>query len=190
MDRREYLKSTAGLTVLGTLPLAGCLGGGTTGTLATYVSDQPGDISDFETCVVTITEVRIKPVEGEPITKSVDNVRADLVKLQGEEQKLINKSELEAGEYEYVHLGISNVDATLKDGSDANVTTAGQAGLKFETFTVEGAQSETFEIRADETASFTADFTPVKQGQTGNYVLKPVADQVTIIYESATTTTA
>lgn len=51
-----------------------------------------------------------------------------------------------------------------------------------------GERSETFEIRGDETASFTADFTPVKRGKTGGYVLKPVADEVTVVYESTTTT--
>lgn len=165
-------------------------GGGNTGTLATYVSDQPGDIDDFESCVVTITEVRIKPADGEPITKSVDSVEADLVTLQGNQQKLVDKSDLAAGEYEYVHLSISNVEATLTGGGSANVMTAGEAGLKFQTFVVEGEQSETFEIRAGETASFTADFTPIEQGKTGRYVLKPVADEVRVVYESVETTTA
>lgn len=165
-------------------------GGGNTGTLATYVSDQPGDIGDFESCVVTITEVRIKPADGEPITKSVDSVEADLVTLQGNQQKLVDKSDLAAGEYEYVHLSISNVEATLTGGDSANVMTAGEAGLKFQTFVVEGEQSETFEIRPGETASFTADFTPIKQGKTGRYVLKPVADEVRVVYESVETTTA
>lgn len=191
MERRTYLKSTAGIAAATTIPLAGCAGGGGgTGTLATHVSDQPGDISDFESCVVTISEVRIKPVEGEPITKSVDDVQADLVKLQGEKQKLVHRSELEEGEYEYVHLGISNVEGTLSDGSDADVDTAGEAGLKFETFTIDGEQSETFEIRSGATTSFTADFTPVKKGQAGGYVLKPVADEVVIVYGEVTATEA
>lgn len=190
MDRRQYLRVAAGSAAVTNLSLAGCLGGGdgTTGTLATYVSDQPGDIGDFQTCVVTITEIRIKPADGEVIRRSVDDVQADLVKLQGEQQKLVDRSALEPGAYEYVHLGISNVEATLKDGSEATVDTAGEAGLKFQTFTVEGERSETFEIRADQTASFTADFTPVKRGKTGRYVLKPVADEVTVTYEGASPT--
>jgi hypothetical protein len=157
--------------------------GESTGTLATHVSDQPGDIGDFESCIVTISEVRIKPADGEAITRSVDDVEADLVKLQGDKQKLIDESELEEGEYSYVHLDVSNVDTTLADGDEANVDTAGEAGLKFQTFTIDGEQSDTFEIRSGETASFTADFMPVKGGQSGRYVLKPVADEVTVTYE-------
>lgn len=189
MDRREYLQSAVGIAAASTLPLAGCTGS-STGTLATHVSDQPGDIGDFESCIVTVSEVRIKPVEGDAITKSVDDVEADLVKLQGDKQQLIDESELEAGEFTYVHLNISSVDATLENGDEANVDTAGNAGLKFETFTVDGEQSDTFEIRSEETTSFTADFMPVKQGQSGGYVLKPVADKVTVVYGNVETTEA
>lgn len=183
MKRRNYLRATAGIAATSTLPLAGCTGGDRgMGTFAAYVSDQPGDIGDFESCIVTISEIRIKPVDGEVITKSVEDVTADLVKLQGDKQQLVNESELAEGEYTYVHVAVSNVDATLEGGETANVDTAGDAGLKFETFTIDGEQSDTFEIRAGETTSFTADFMPVKQGQSGEYVLKPVADEVTVVH--------
>lgn len=191
MNRRNYLKSTAGIAAATTVSLAGCTGGSSgTGTFATYVSDQPGDIGDFESCVVTVSEIRIKPVDGEAITKSVDDVEADLVDLQGDTQQLVDESELDEGEYTYVHLAISNVEGTLENGDQANVDTAGNAGLKFETFTVDGEQTDTFEIRSGETASFTADFMPIKQGQSGGYVLKPVAEEVTVVYRDVETTEA
>jgi hypothetical protein len=95
---------------------------------------------------------------------------------------------LEDGEFTYVHLDIVSVDATLESGDEANVDTAGDAGLKFETFTIDGEQSDTFEIRSGETTSFTADFMPVKQGKSGGYVLKPVADQVRVVYDDVETT--
>lgn len=182
MKRRTFVRSAAGISAI--TAIAGCSGtdGGDTGTFATYVSDQPGDISDFETCIVTITEIRIQPVDGETIMKSVDNVEADLVELQGDKQKLVDESELAEGEYEHVQLAISNVDATLAEGGEATVDTAGEAGLKFQSFVIDGEQSDTFEIRAGETASFTADFTPVKQGKTNRYILKPVADEVRVVY--------
>jgi hypothetical protein len=181
MNRRTFLESTVGIVLIGSL--AGCTGSGeSTGTLATYVSDQPGDIDDFESCVVTITEIRIKPVDGELIRESVDDVQADLVQLQGNARKLVDESELAEGEYEHVHLSISDVDATLAGGGEAMVDTAGEAGLKFQTFVIDGEQSETFEVRAGETTTFTADFMPVKQGQTNRYILKPVADEVRIVY--------
>lgn len=152
------------------------------------MSDRPGDIGDFESLVVTVSEVRIRPADGELVTESVDGVTADLTELRGDAQKLVAESELETGEYEHVHLGISAVEGTLSDGSEASVDTAGEAGLKFQTFVVDGEESETFEIRADETASFTADFTPVEQGGSGSYVLKPVVDEVTVTCDPVTAT--
>lgn len=184
MQRRDYLVATGGV-VAGTA-LAGCTGG-STGTLATQVSDQPGDISDFESCVVTITEIRVKPAsdgedggtatdgedEGER-TLDVDDTDADLVQLQGGEAKLVDEQELETGEYEYLKLQVSNVDATLKDGGDATVDTPGDAPLKF---------NQSFEIREGTRTVFTADFTPVKQGRQNSYVLQPVASETDVSYE-------
>lgn len=183
MQRREYLAAT-GAAVVGTA-LAGCTGG-STGTLATRVTDQPGDISDFETCVVTITEIRIKPAaegddgDGEDEadaedTYDVDDAEADLVELQNGNTKLVGELDVETGEYEYLKLAVSNVDATLENGSDADVSTPGDAPLKF---------NQSFEIRDGERTTFTADFTPVKQGQSGGYVLQPVADGTEVSYES------
>ena len=59
--------------------LAGCTGGsgngsGSTGTLATRVTDRPGDIGDFEACVVTITEIRVAPAAGSEATDAADGV--------------------------------------------------------------------------------------------------------------------
>jgi len=45
-----------------TVGLAGCAGeASATGTLSTAVTDQPGDIADFEFCVGTVTELRLEP---------------------------------------------------------------------------------------------------------------------------------
>lgn len=52
LDRRTYLQAT-GAAALGVAGLAGCVGRAT-GTLATAVTDQPADIGDFESLVVTI----------------------------------------------------------------------------------------------------------------------------------------
>ena len=185
MRRREYLIAASG-AVLGT-GLAGCLGGNgdggsgdSTGTLATRVTDQPGDIADFESCVVTVTEIRVKPSEsgatkdGETATKTeaaeaagaddeemdsdgegearidVDDAEADLVELQDEKTELVSEAELETGEYEYLKLEVSDVDAELSGGGEAEVDTPGNAPLKFD---------ESFEVRAGTRTVFTADFT-------------------------------
>ena len=66
MNRRSYLKQ-AGVAVAAGL-FAGCSGitnsddsEKTYGTLATSVTDQPTDIDDFESCVVTLQGIWIKP---------------------------------------------------------------------------------------------------------------------------------
>lgn len=214
MRRRDYLIAASG-AALGTT-LAGCLGeggDGSSGTLATRVTDQPGDIGDFESCVVTITDIRVKPANGDDeddddeatatrtpadgtATDStatptetraddsdddqgvesydVDDAEADLVELQDGETELVAEQELETGEYRFLQLIVSDVDATLSGGGDASVSTPGNAPLTF---------NRSFEIRADTTTTFTADFTPVKQGATGNYILRPVADGTEVSYE-------
>ena len=205
MERRQYL-AAAGTVALGT-GLAGCLGGNgsgdSTGTLATQVTDQPGDIGDFDSCVITITEIRVKPAGNDEGTTTgttadetgtdeedgddedgegeeridVDDAEADLVQLQDGETQLVSEAELETGEYEHLKLAVSNVDAERSDGGDAEVDTPGNAPLKF---------NESFEVRADTRTTFTADFTPVKRGQQDSYILKPVADGVEVEYESGT----
>lgn len=63
--RRDYLRATAGVAAASAVGLAGCMGSAeATGTLATQVTDQPGDIGDFESCVVTIRGFWVKPHDG------------------------------------------------------------------------------------------------------------------------------
>ena len=59
LDRRSYLQAT-GAAALGTVGLAGCVGRAT-GTLATHVTDQPADIGDFDSLVVTIEGIWLGP---------------------------------------------------------------------------------------------------------------------------------
>ncbi|MDS0277919.1 DUF4382 domain-containing protein [Halomicroarcula sp. S1AR25-4] len=179
MDRRAFLQS--GVAVTGAV-VAGCASDGPTGTLATYVSDQPGDIGDFESCVVSVDEIRVLPAasatgtadhDGDELTFSVSGVTLDLVDLTGEAATLAETVELRTEEYAYLKLGISTVEASLADGGMAMVTTPGNARLKF---------PQSFEIRTGRTTRFTADFTPVARGGTGRYVLKPVAEETTVSY--------
>ncbi|MDZ5809802.1 DUF4382 domain-containing protein [Halorubrum sp. AD140] len=63
LDRRTYLQAT-GAAALGAAGLAGCVGKAT-GTLATRVTDQPADIGDFESLVVTIEGIWLGPEGAE-----------------------------------------------------------------------------------------------------------------------------
>jgi len=181
--------------------LAGCSGsnndGETTyGTLATSVTDQPTDIDDFEELIVTLQGIWVKPAESdgtetETSTESTEEMgsdtddddgrryiefeepqEADLVQLQGSNSQLVDETELETGEYEYLQLDVSGVEGTLTDGSEASVDTPGNAPLKF---------NAAFEIRAEERTTFVADFTPVQRG-TGSYIIQPVASGTTVLY--------
>ena len=72
LDRRSYL-TAAGVAAASTVGLAGCTGtASATGTLATQVTDQPGDIADFESCVVTMQGIWVKPAEGDDTATTTD----------------------------------------------------------------------------------------------------------------------
>ncbi|RQG98584.1 DUF4382 domain-containing protein [Natrarchaeobius oligotrophus] len=181
-DRRTY-PATTGAATTGLIGFAGCLASGETGTLATQVTDQPGDIADFESCPVTIVGMWLGP-EGaqageeedeEPADREYDeSQQADLVDLQGDATQRVDERELDVVSYEFRQLDIDDIDATLEDGPDANVEVPGQAPLTF---------NERFEIREDTRTVFTADFTPVQRGQADGYVLQPVPKGITVEYE-------
>ncbi|WP_416840879.1 DUF4382 domain-containing protein [Haloferax sp. DFSO52] len=183
LNRREFVKSAAGIAAASTAGIAGCMGlaSAKTGTLSTRVSDRPGDIDDFESCLVTLSTIRVKPADGDVKSFDAGETEVDLVDLQGDASALVKDAELETGTYEYLQVEVSGTDAKLADGSDATLEVPGSAPLKFE---------QSFEIRADETTTFTADFTPVKAGNAGKYVLQPVAEEVTVTYESDETAEA
>jgi len=63
VSRRTYLQAT-GAAALGAAGLAGCVGRAT-GTLATRVTDQPADIGDFESLVVTVEGIWLAPEGAE-----------------------------------------------------------------------------------------------------------------------------
>lgn len=212
IDRRTYLQAT-GAAALGTTALAGCMGEAT-GTLATKVSDQPNDIDDFEKLVVEIvgfwlgpagedggteggtesgteggtesgteeateTEAGTDEEGGREYFELDEPQQADLVQLQGEKTQLVDERELAVGEYGYLQLDIGAVNGTLKDGGEPEVDTPGEAPITF---------NEPFEIRENTRTSFTADFTPVKRGQTGKYVIQPVPKEIEVTYSSTEST--
>ncbi|ELZ42057.1 DUF4382 domain-containing protein [Halorubrum tebenquichense] len=71
VDRRTYLRAT-GVAALGSVGLAGCVGRAT-GTLATRVTDQPADIGDFESLVVTVEGFWLGPEGAEPESEGSDD---------------------------------------------------------------------------------------------------------------------
>lgn len=185
VDRRTYL-ATTGTAATGLVGLTGCLGGGSTGTLATQVTDQPGDIEDFESCIVTIVGMWLGTDDAETADGSETADReyyeydepqeADLVQLQDDSTQLVDEREFDTGSYEYLQLDVDGVDATLTDGESAQVQVPGEAPLTF---------NSPFEIRAETRTVFTADFTPVQRSQGGGYLIRPVPDGITVEYEES-----
>ncbi len=186
IDRRTYIAAT-GTATAGLAGLAGCVGDASAGTLATQVTDQPGDIVDFESCVVTIVGMWLGTDDAEAGNEDDDEGpsgreyheydeprTADLVELQGENTQLVDERELDTGGYEFLQLDTDGVDAILEGGESTDVMIPGEAPLTFE---------EPFEIREDTRTTFTADFTPVERGQAGGYVLQPVAQGTSVDYE-------
>lgn len=182
-NRRTYL-ATTGAATAAFVGLAGCTGAGT-GTLATYVTDQPGDIADFESCVVTIVGMWLGPALPEPGADQTtapperayhafdDPQAADLVDLQDGETQLVSELTLEPASYQFLQLDVDDVDATLENGDSAEVEVPGEAPLTF---------NEAFEVREDTRTAFTADFTPVTRGEAGGYLLQPVAEGIEVTY--------
>ena len=200
VSRRTYLQAT-GAAALGAAGLAGCVGRAT-GTLATRVTDQPADIGDFESLVVTIEGIWLGP-EGaesgadgnetdadgnetddgedadEPAGREYrefdEPQEADLVQLQNGETQLIDEREIEVNTYRFLQLDVSNVDGTLEGGDEADVDLPGNAPLTF---------NEEFEVRENARTSFTADFAPVRRGN-GTYLLRPVPRGIEVTYEES-----
>ncbi|MDZ7701395.1 MAG: DUF4382 domain-containing protein [Halobacteriales archaeon] len=183
ISRRRYLAAVGSVPVIGAV--AGCLGGGGTGTLSTQVTDQPGDIADFESCVITIVGMWLGPEDAEagdtedeePSGREYHEYdepqEADLVQLQDGETQLVDERSLDTGTYQFLQLDTDGVAATLADGTAATVEVPGDAPLTF---------NKPFDIREDTRTTFTADFTPVQRGGTGTYLLQPVPSGITVEY--------
>jgi hypothetical protein len=211
-SRRAYLKAVGAVSAAGAVGLAGCSGdAAATGALATAVTDQPGDIADFDSCVVTIQGIWLKPASddatetatptgtatGEEVVEQSESdveqsdareyhefdepAEADLVDLQNGNTSLVDEREVTAQRYEFLQLDVTSVEGTLAEGGDAQVDTPGNAPLQFK---------QAFEVREDQTTRFTADFTPVKRGQGNRYLLQPVATGTEVSYEDSETATS
>ena len=209
LDRRTYLK-TAGIVAAGTVGLAGCSGtASATGTLATQVTDQPGDIADFESCVVTMQGLWVNSGEGDATTQDgetadsaddgtetvVEQEESDVDESDGREYHEFDEPQ----EADLVELQNGNTD--LIDERELDVGT--YEFLQLDVTGVEGVLADggeaevdtpggaplqfkhSFEIREEEVTTFTGDFTPVRRGQTERYLLQPVARGTEVTYGDA-----
>ncbi|WP_302082246.1 DUF4382 domain-containing protein [Salinibaculum rarum] len=101
------------------------------------------------------------------ITRDVDSRSVDLTQLRGDNATLLDSPELPAGNYSTVFVYISDINATLADGSSTNVKLPSNKLQLNKGFTLE----------PNGTVSFVYDITVFRAGNSGKYILKPVISQ-------------
>lgn len=169
------MRMFAPLSVL-VLATAGCLGG-STGSLAVFMSDEPNDIGDFSALVVEVERVvvRLKASDGANETEedggnsrtfTPDEREFDLTELVGPNETRLLDARLDVGTYQRMDIYISSALGTLRDGT--NVTVDVPSGRVF--------LNKAFEIAEDQETEFVFDVTVVKRGD-GSYALKPNATE-------------
>ncbi|SIS10911.1 DUF4382 domain-containing protein [Natronorubrum thiooxidans] len=215
VDRRDYLKLAGGAVAGSTVGLSGCLSGSDddaveTGTLGTQVTDQPGDIADFESCVVTIQGIWIKPraEEGEAET---DETADEDAETDGNETDDQDEEDIDQNERREYHEFDEPQEADLVELQGENTQLIDERELTAQTYEylqldvtdVAGELkedgdaevstpgnaplqfNERFEIRPNQRTTFVGDFTPVRQGQRNRYLLQPVARGTRVVYEDS-----
>ncbi len=228
MERRTYLKGIGTVSAVGLL--AGCsdgesdgtgdeASGGTsgdaTGLLATTVSDMPGDIGDFESLIVTVAGVWIKPAEADgtttPSATSEDATPTSTPTATGG-NATATEAEMEEGDDGRRYVEFSephDADLVQLQGSKTQLLEEREVAVgeyEFLQLDVTDSQgtltdgSETsvetpgnaplkfdqsFEIREDERTTFVADFTPFQRGN-GSYLIRPVASETQVLYGEET----
>lgn len=100
-------------------------------------------------------------------TYDVENRTVDLTELRGANATKLSTFEVPNGSYEAVSLSISDVDATLKSGAEADVKLPSER-LRL---------NSQFVVGADESVDFVFDVTAFEAGNSGRYVLKPVVSE-------------
>ncbi|MFB6089844.1 MAG: DUF4382 domain-containing protein [Halobellus sp.] len=105
--------------------------------------------------------------DGEWIEYEVDNRTVDLTRLQGANATKLSSFQVPNGTYQKVFVYVSDVNATLKDGSSQRVKLpSGKLQLNSE-----------FTVGNGEEVDFVFDITVIKAGQSGKYILKPVISE-------------
>jgi hypothetical protein len=105
--------------------------------------------------------------DGEWVEYEVDDRTVDLTRLQGANATRLSSLDAPNGTYEKVFVYVSDVNGTLKDGSDQRVKLpSGKLQLNSE-----------FTVGEGESVDFVFDITAIKAGQSGKYILKPVISE-------------
>ena len=139
------------------------------GNFRLLVSDDPGDILDFTSLNITISEIGVLP-DGESaewITYDFEPKKeADLRKLIGDNATEIFYGDVPAGDYKKVFIHVDNVTGYL-DGEETDPVKIPGGKLHISRhFTVS-------EVNEDAIVNFVFDITVFRAGKSGKYILKP-----------------
>jgi hypothetical protein len=105
--------------------------------------------------------------DGEWITREVSATTVDLTDLRGENATMLSRFDLPNGTYTRVRLHVAAVDGTLTSGEHVRVK------LPSERLRVD----ERFAVGDGDAVDFVFDATVFEAGESGKYVLKPVASE-------------
>lgn len=142
------------------------------GTFQLLISDAQADISDFESLNITFSHARVFKLgdyhsEAGFRVLEVTAPPVDLTQVVGEKAVTIMNSQLEAGKYTKIELGVANVEATLRDEVGGGIAEVQIPSEKLELV-------KPFEITEDKITKFVFDLTVVRKGQSKEYNLLPV----------------
>jgi hypothetical protein len=104
---------------------------------------------------------------GEWVERDVDSRTVDLTELQGANATLLGNLSVPAGEYEKVFVHVSDVNGTLKTGEQVNVKLPSRK-LQL---------NQGFAVSSESNVEFVFDITVFEAGNSGKFVLKPVASE-------------
>ncbi|QLH80389.1 DUF4382 domain-containing protein [Halosimplex pelagicum] len=105
--------------------------------------------------------------DGRWVTRDVNATSVDLSQLRGANATLLEQFDLPAGEYDKVHMEVSDIDATLTNGEEQRVKLPSQKLQLNSDFTVENGSE----------VDFVYDVTVHEAGNSGKYILKPVVSE-------------
>ncbi|MCX6802069.1 MAG: DUF4382 domain-containing protein [Candidatus Diapherotrites archaeon] len=136
-----------------------------TGKLVLLVSDEEANIGDFSSVNVTFDSARVFFEDENKGFKEMplNDAKADLVQLIGENALSVGELQLEAGRYSKIELNVKAIEAYLISGDLADVKIPSEKLQITRPFTID-ANTET---------KFVFDIQVVKKGQTYEYNLMP-----------------
>ena len=143
------------------------------GNFVFLLSDQPNDISDFDSLVITVSSVLLKPEEpGAWVELTPQQQTADLAQLQGDRALEVWRGDIPEGRYRTVNLYVASIEGTLADTGQAADVTLPSDRLRIDA---------SFTVASDESATeFIFDITVHRAGQSGDaprYILSPQASE-------------